>query len=312
MSKRNVEVKALVILLLLASSLSAQVAEQKGELHLYHRATQIGTTAIREVKDDRGRVFKAIYYTGGGGMEGPYLEELLREQSVHVYTYDDHDCRIRSESYEPGMKLTRTAEARCFDGTATPKLTTARDARNIKQVETRHTANGGTRTVLHFDSDGEKVIAIRGDTPTDVDLTHGWGEEVSGFASGIAANREKGLQEDLNISVTIKNISGRREGGVMVSHVKVELKDSAGRLVEPKATYKNQGNETTSEECGGGFGVPFVGRSQWLPGYALGEQYDRLAPGRYSITVTHCLSARRRLLISNTIYLEVEGKKNSR
>jgi hypothetical protein len=165
---------------------------------------------------------------------------------------------------------------------------------------------------LHFDSDGDKVIAIQGDTPTDVDLTHGWGEEVNGFACGIAANREKGLQEDLNISVTIKNISDRSEAGLMVSNFKVELKDSAGRLVEPKATYKNQENETPAEECRGGFGVPFAGRSQWLPGYALGEQYDRLAPGRYSITVTHCLSARRGLLISNTIYLEVEGKKNSR
>lgn len=288
------------------------MAEQKGELRLYLRATQIGTTASREFKDDKRRVVRAIYYTGGGGTEGPYVEELLREQSIHVYTYDEYDCRIRSESYAPGMKLTQTAEVRCLAGTAIPQFTIARDARSVKQVETRHTAAGGTRTVLYFDGDGEKVIAIKGDTPTDVDLTHGWGEDVSGFACGIAANREKGLQEDLHVSVTIKNISYRSEGRLMVSPVKLELLDSAGRLVEPKAEYKNHQNEARSEKCHGGWGVPFAGKSQWLPGYALGEQYDQLAPGKYSVTVTQCLSAKRGLLISNTIHLEVEGATNSK
>jgi len=313
MNERNVYGMVLVTLLFLCRSASAQVTEQKGELRLYDMATQIGTTAMREFKDDKGRVLKTIYYSGGGGgINGPYHEELLSEQSIHVYAYDEYGCRIRSESYLPGMKLSSTAEVRCLDGTATPQLTTLRDARGVKQIETRHTASGGTRTILYFDSAGGKVIGIKGETPADVDLLHGWGEEVGGYATGIAAKRERGRQEDLQVSVTIKNVGDRSEGALMVSLVRVELKDSAGRLVEPKAAYKNRGEVTNSEECSGGWGVPFLGRSQWLPSYDLGEQYEPLSPGKYSFTVTHCLSANRGLLISNTIYLEVEGAIKSR
>lgn len=313
MIERTVSSIFVVLLLLLSGSVSAQVADQQGELRLYPRATQIGTTAMREFKDAKGRVIKDIYYTGGGGgIEGPYLEQLLREQSIRVYAYDDHGCRIRSETYAPGVKLTGTAEVRCLDGTATPQLTTVRDARGVKQFETRHTASGGTRTVLYFDRDGEKVIGIKGDTPTDVDLLRGWGEVIGGFATGVAASRERGRQEDLQVSVTIKNIGDRSEGDLMVSAVRVELKDSAGRLIEPKPAYKNRRDETGSEECSGGWGVPFAGRSQWLPSYDLGEQYDPLSPGKYSFTVTHCLSGNSGLLISNTIYLEVEGATKNR
>jgi len=311
--ERKIEIMFLVILLFLATSVSAQVIEQKGELRLYYRATQIGTTGNREFKDNKGRVVKTIYYTGGSAqgsdsIAGPYFEELLHEQSIHLYTYDDHDCRTKSMTYLPGMKLTRTTEVRCLDGTKTPQFSTVRDERGVKISEEIHTANGGTGTVLHFDSGGETVIAFSGETPTGVDLPHGWGKEVSGFASGIAASRDKGPQKDLRVSVTIKNISGRSKADLMVSLVKVELKDSAARLFEPKP---NQNVGVRTEECVGGFGVPAIGISQWLPGFDLGEQYDPLAPGRYSLTVTHCLSANRGLLISNTIFLEVEGKANS-
>ena len=302
----------LIIVLLLSVAVRAQVAEPKGELRLYGRATQIGTVASREFKDDKGRVVKVIYYTGGGSFEGPYREDLLREQSIHTYTYDDHDCRIKSESYEPGMKLKRTEEVCCLDGTATPRLTTVRDAHGVKQAETRHKANGGPPTELFFDSDGDKVVAINGGVPTDVDLAHGWGTEVAGFACGIAANRERGTQDDLRVWVTIKNISHDANGVVMISPVLVELKDITGRVVERKAPYRKQENETQSEGCPTYLaqGAPFAGRSQLQPGFALGEQYDRLAPGKYSITVTYCVSAVPGPLVSNTILLEVEGREN--
>lgn len=213
---------------------------------------------------------KAIYYTGGGSFEGPYREDLLREQSIHTYTYDDHDCRIKSESYEPGMKLSRTEDVRCLDGTATPRLTTIRDARGVKQAEIRHKANGGTQTELYFNSDGEKIVAIDGEAPTDADLAYGWDEVLSGSACGIAANREKGRQEDLYVWVTIKNISHDANGVVMISPVLVELKDISGRIVERKAAYRNHGNEAQSEGCPTYLaqGAPFVGRSQLQPGYA--------------------------------------------
>jgi len=106
MNKSNSKTNGtLIILLLLSIVVRAQVSDPKSELRLYSRATQIGTTASREFKDDKGRIVKVIYYTGGGSFGGPYREELLREQSIRSYTYDDHNCRIRGERYEPGMKL---------------------------------------------------------------------------------------------------------------------------------------------------------------------------------------------------------------
>lgn len=300
-----------IILVLLFVAGRAQVAEPIGELRLYERATQIGTVASREFKDNKGRVVKVIYYTGGGSFEGPYREDLLREQSIHNYTYDDHDCRIKSESYSPGMKLSRTEEVHCLDGTATRSLTTVRDARGIKQAEIRHTANGGTQTELYFDSDGDKVVAINGEVPADVNLTHGWGELLNGFVCGIAANRERGRQEDLNVIVTIRNISHDMKGVVMISPVLVELKDNTGRVIERKPAYGIPKDDARSEGCPTYLsqGAPSAGRSQLQPGFTLGEQYDRLAPGKYSLTITYCVSAVSGLLVSNTILLEVEGRE---
>jgi hypothetical protein len=302
----------LIILLLLSVTARSQVAEPKGELRLYSRATQIGTVASREFKDAKGRIVKVIYYTGGGSLEGPYREELLREQSIRSYTYDDHNCRIWSESYEPGMKLSRTEEVRCFGGTATPGLTTVRDARGIKQAETRHRTTGSTQTTLYFDKDGDKVVAINGELPTDTDLAHGWGQMLNGLACGIAANREKGRQEDLQVQVTIKNVNHDSNGVLMISPVLVELKDVTGRVIERKSAYTRQQTKIESDECPTYMnqGAPLAGRAQPQPGYELGEQYNRLAPGKYSITITYCVTGLREKLVSNSIPIEVEGPEN--
>lgn len=300
---------SLLILVLLSITALAQEPEQKGELRIYHRATQVGTVANREFRDDRGRVSKIIYYTSGGSFEGPFLEELLREQSIHLFTYDEHGCRVKSQSYEPGLKLDRTREVRCFDGTATPSLTTVRYANGIKQFETIHTSSGGTQTVLYFDYEGEKIVGINGELPTTVDLVHGWGEPFNGFACGIAVNREKGRQEDLQIHATIKNISNESSGGVMISPVLVELKDMAGRVIERKAAKRTAGNELQTEGSPSylGQGAPGAGRSQPQPGYILGDQFDPLAPGKYSFTATYCVSGMSGRLVSNTILFEIVG-----
>lgn len=308
MNKRKLKTFiTLIVLVLLSIAVRAQLPEPKGELRLYGRATEVGTTASREFKDDKGRIVKVIYYTGGGSFEGPYREELLREQSIRSYAYDDHNCRIKGESYEPGMKLIRTEEVRCFEGTAIPSLTTARDERGTKQVETRHTASGSTQTVLYFDKDGDKVVAINGELPTDADLAHGWGEMFGGFACGIAATPEKGRQKEMRVHATIKTVS-HANGGVMISPVLVELKDLSGRVIERKATRTSQENKTESEGCPTFMsqGAPFAGRAQPQIGYELGEEYDRLAPGKYSITITYCVAGMAGRLVSNTIPLEVE------
>ncbi|HEX8128582.1 MAG TPA: hypothetical protein VF527_05720 [Pyrinomonadaceae bacterium] len=285
----------------------------QGELRLYDRATQIGTAANRVFRDARGRVVKTIYYTGDGGLHGAASEDSLREQSIRVTTYDDYDCPVKNETYEPGMKLAYTSETRCRKETATPHTTIGRNARGVKQTETRHEPDGRTRASLYFDDEGERVVSIWGAMPSDVDLVHGWGKEVSGFTTGIAASRERGRQTELRVWVTIRNISNREEGGlVMISPVAFELRDAAGRLVAPKANTTEafaEGAATTACPDYEGRGVPRAGAAELLRSYELAEQYDPLPPGSYSVTLKHCLSSKRQLIVSNTIHLEVTGQE---
>jgi hypothetical protein len=276
-------------------------------LRIYERPTQIGTVANRVFRDAKGRIVKTIYYTGGA-LQGLYGEESLREQSTRVTTYDDYNCAVKNETFEPGMKLARTSETICREGTATPHISIGRDTRGVKQSETRHELDGRTRTSLYFDDEGERVMSIWGHTPLDVDLAHGWGKEADGLACGIAASRERGRQSELRVWVTIKNISQRREDGLlMVSPVAFELRDAAGRLVAPKADFEEDSDEAASTACPAteGRGVPRAGASELLRSYELGERYEPLPPGMYSAIVKHCLSSKRQLLVSNTIHFEI-------
>jgi hypothetical protein len=296
----------LVILLLLSVSARAQNPESKGELQMYERATQIGTVARREFKDDKGRIVKEIYYTHADNSMSRFREELLREQSSRTFEYDEHDCQIMSRSYDHTLKLTRIEEVRCFDRTATRKLTIARNSLGIKQGEARHTATGGIQTIIQFDSNGEKVVAISGELPGDTDLINGWGNVLHGFALGIAANREKGRQQDLVVHISIKNV-GKDAREAMVSPVLIELKDTNGQVAKQKAAYRSKPNQTRSNECPSYLeqGAPRPGWAQQQYTHSLSEQYDRLAPGKYSMTVAYCVSGLSERLVSNTIQIEV-------
>ena len=298
----------LVLLILLSISAHAQDPEGKGELRIYHRPTQIGTVASREFKDAKGRVVKVIYYTHADLSMSSFREELLREQSSHTFVYDEYGCPIKSKSYDQTGKLTRAEEVHCAEGTGTRGLTIIRNSKGIKWGEARHTATGGTQTVLHFDSNGEKIVAITGELPSDdVDLVHGWGNVAQGFALGIAANREKGRQQDLEIHVSLKNVSNDA-GQVMVSPVLVELKNSNGKVVELKPAHRIDPNQILLNKCPSylQMGAPGRGRAQLQYGYNFGEHYERLSPGKYSMTVTYCVWGTSERLVSNTIEIEVE------
>jgi hypothetical protein len=308
MNIQHVYIRAILgIVLLLSISARAQDVEPKGELRIYERATQIGTVANREFKDEKGRIVKVIYYTHADNSMSNFREELLREQSSRTFEYDEYGCPIKSKSYDGTRKLTRTDEVRCLDGTATPGLTISRTSLGIKHAEVRHTATGGRQTILQFDSNGEKVVAITGELPLDTDLIHGWGDVLHGLALGIAANREKGRQQDLDIHVSIKN-TGNNAAMVMVSPVLIELKDSNGQVVTQKPAFRLNPNQTQSNECPSylQMAAPRTGRAQPQYTFNLGEHYERLAPGTYSMTVTYCVAGVPERLVSNTIQIEVE------
>ena len=300
-------IMSVILAFLLLLSISAQDLENKGELRIYHTATQIGTVASREFKDDKGRVIKVIYYTDAGNSMSNFREESLREQSSRTFNYDEYGCRIKSKSYDQNGKLTHDEELRCAEGTATRSLAIIRNGQGIKQGEARYKATGSTQTVLQFDSNGEKVIGITGELPTDTDLIHGWGNLLHGFALGIAAEREKGRQQDMVVHVSLKNVDNEA-GQIMVSPILVELKNSNGQVVEQKAAHRLNPYQTQFNHCPSylQMGAPQKGRAQPQYNYSLGEQYERLPPGKYSITVTYCVSGVSERLVSNTIEIEVE------
>lgn len=286
-ARRDFGVRAIriaIVLLLLSVTARTQDDKSKGELRIYERATQIGTVASREFKDDKGRLVKVIYYSHAD----PYTNDF-REQSTRTFDYDEYGCPVKSKTYDRKSKLTRTEDVRCVDGTATRSLTIARNSLGIKESEARHTATGATQTALQFDSTGEKVVAITGELPSDADLVHGWGNVAHGLALAIAANREKGSQQDLDVYVSIKNV-GNDAGMIMVSPVVIELKDSNGQVVEQKIDYRLNRNQTRANECPSYLQMAAPGRGRAQPQYSfnLGEQYERLAPGRYSMTIAYC------------------------
>jgi hypothetical protein len=142
--------------------------------------------ANREFKDHKGRVVKVIYYGYDDYSTNNFREELLRERSSRTSEYDEYGCPIKSKSYDHLLNLTAVEEVRCAEGTSIPLLSTSRNSSDIKHRETRHTETGGAKTILEFDSTGEKVIGITGEFPDDTDLVHGWGNVLNGLAVGIA------------------------------------------------------------------------------------------------------------------------------
>jgi hypothetical protein len=288
------------ILLLGSISARAQEVASRGELRVYPRTTQMGTVANRQFKNANGRIVKIIYYTYAADSMSNFREELLREQSSRTWEYDKHGCPVKSENYDQQHNLTGTEEVRCLAGTATASLMTLRNPLGIKQRETRYAEAGSVETVLEFDSNGEKVIGMSGKTPADVDLVHGWGEVVQGLALGIAASRESGPQQDLNVYVTIKNINNH--SSLMVAPVLLELRDANGQVIQENAV-----NATLSNECPDKLKIstPYTGVVLIQFSFGLGERYSALPPGKYSLTVTYCVSDVPDRLVSNTIQLQV-------
>jgi hypothetical protein len=298
-------------LFILVGSVNAQTKE-KGELHIYSHESQVGVVANREFKDEKGRVVKTIYYYGDADSNGQYREELLKERSIHTVQFDDNDCPIKGQNFDPGMKLTSSSETICFEGTSEDKLITTRDARGIRTAEIRkilkEDGRSSTSSTLFFDATGEKVVALDGDVPTDVDLLRGWGPSMNGFALGIAVNREKGRQEELEVWCSLKNID--HKGDPYVQPWLVELTDSNGRFIEPLKAHAGDVNKP-SEECTrtDDWGGPDAGTSALQRGFWFRERYAVLAPGRYSVTIKYCMRDVGKLLASNQIDVEIEAPR---
>jgi hypothetical protein len=141
--------------------------------------------------------------------------------------------------------------------------------------------------------------------PIDIDLVHGWGNVSNGLALGIAPNLESGPQQETEVYVSVKNID-HDSSIVMVSPILMELKDADGQVIQENPVRANQSQ--SSGECPTYLQLQAPGEGRVLIQYSfsLGERYNPLPPGKYSLTLTYCMSDVPQRLVSNTIQLEMK------
>jgi hypothetical protein len=87
-----------------------------------------------------------------------------------------------------------------------------------------------------------------------------------------------------------------------------ELKHSNGQVIQEKMFRLSNSNKIESGACPNymRMGAPRAGRASILYSLSLGEMYDPLPAGKYSITITYCVSQDLERLVSNTIQIEVK------
>src|SRR5262245_7802238 len=295
------------------SSLSRGQSVRPGEeLQIYGFPTQIGTVAMRTIRDQNGRISKEIYYALKDlHNRSPYTEDMLQEQSIVVYRYDDQGRQIASEHYAPGMIPDFRWEIRHENHEKRREVKYTKEG--VREYEIRYLAN---RLVsqLYYDKSGNDLVAIRGVIPEDMDLHFGWGEPEDGLACGITLSKAKSNIDDsptLALYVNIKNSGAGEISIFQLPEGEIELRDGRGSLVKEEAEFAKKrydplqkhrqlnGQLLKTNEAG------FV-----YPAYELNTRYGRLAPGRYTVRLKQRVIDKEISLISNTIEFAVDGQVN--
>jgi len=291
------------------SSLSRGQSVRPGEeLKIYGFPTQVGTVAMRTIRDQNGRISKEIYYAlKGFHTRGPYTEDMLQEQSIVVYRYDDQGRQIAREKYAPGMILDFRWGIRHEDHEKRREVKYTKDG--VREYEIRFVANRSV-SHLYYDKSGNYLRAIEGMIPEDIDLPFGWGEPEDGLACGITLSKAKSDIDDsptLALYVNLKN-SGAHEAYIFqLPDAEIELRYSNGALVKEDVEFaKKRYDPLQKHRQLYGQGLKTNEAGHVSPAYELNTRYGRLAPGRYSVRVKQRVIEKGLWLISNTIEFKVD------
>lgn len=301
-------IKLLTILCLFGITPAA--LSESGTLEIYPMATQNGTSARRVFTDEHNRPTREIYYRAKSFTKNPEAESDLDAYLVRLYSYDRDGRNEWMGEYSPELILQRSLET-LYNPAG--QLTTRqwRDSDGIIRYQTRY-PGGREASHLYFDDTGTRLVSIRGEIPSDIELASGWGKKVDGLACGIGFNRDKGKLEDFRFDVTIRNFTASPLKAVTClryQEIKVELLTASGQIVPQDTGYIRQRDKRLREmNHGTNENVQTIppNESQTFNGsYELKEWYRNVPDGKYTLTVRRRADGPEFSLPSRPVEIEV-------
>jgi hypothetical protein len=275
-------------------------AGEKAELEMYGMATQIGIVARRTIRDRSGRIAREVYYGGptNNGL-GPSDEKDLGVQYIEVYFYDASKRVDHVERWEAGKRLP-SVEHNAYDAAGELVRKWFVETDGVRRYETRF-RDQSTFAELYFDDTGTYLTSLRWHLVNDIDLPHGWGKVGGGMACGITLSTERGPFDKFELWVNIKNVV---EKYLMIDNLvepSFELSDAWGKIIPLKNPRGPQdrpyltGQSLDLDEAG------FM-----YPAYKLGNYFDPLPPGKYTIRIQQPVPERNVILVSNAVTFVVQ------
>jgi beta-lactamase regulating signal transducer with metallopeptidase domain len=318
-------------------TVAGKVDTNEGELIWLSSMSQTGTEARRVKRNPEGQAVQEIFYqtdymklgkalgvaTGESGgpipMDpkkwGPNPEQYLRVQHSVRRQYNSQWLENRTEYFTSNGELFNTDVIE-YGEDKRPVKTIRLDARGLKETERRHNPDTG----ISFDPSGEKVIALSGVIPKDVDLAYGWGPVKQGLAIGIAPGRPlypynwtpwtKLAKMPNLIFLTLKNQSNKEEkySDSHFSRLSFELKDNRGNVV-PLSLSNQQKKRIDAEKEN----TIQNNLTSIQAGHAIEQEhylanwYRTLPAGDYTLRIKWRLKPDGVELVSNTLPFHTEG-----
>jgi hypothetical protein len=305
----NFLLRSVLLWALLSTSPAAQTTQFDKQWYIWHYATQVGTVAKCAFRDSSGRVLKEIFYSlKDSAVQPPYTEEMMKVQSICLYTYNEQGYKIRAEHFNAQMKLDRVCESKYYNGKERRDIYYTPEG--VRQHEQRYVDNRSVCT-LYYDEKGKNLVAISGSIPQDIDLAFGWGEAVNDLACGIGVGYAESLFDRIpgyNISISIRNLGSDPVSVTGLPTAEIELRDSSGLRVREKAEYRKKKLDPMQRiRMSYGWFIPSGTSICMTTAYELNTRYGNLSPGRYSIRIKQPIRGRGKPLLSNTVYFDVEG-----
>jgi len=302
---------------------STDKKEQDGELTIYGVITQIGTVAKRTFRDNAGRITKTIYYTldyrnlpNPFSLREPVTEEMLAVQSINIHYYDQQGRQDRVEHYTPAFALSRIMQTK-YDPNGGKIATVWLRPNESREYEIRY-RNNRSISHLYFDDTGRKLIAVRGPVPKNMDLAYGWGRPVDGLSCGIAPRKRSALAKDINISVTVRNLTelpAKIITTLPYQTIQMELRNTKGALVPQNTDYIEKRNKELLRMNNGLREslqtIPPHQAGHYSSGYKLNQWYGEVQSGKYYLTVKRRASGKDFSLVSNTVTINILADPNS-
>ncbi len=272
----------------------------QSRLICYEFATQIGVAARREFRDEKGFVFKEIYYTSTGPTMKPTCAEgTLRVHSIRTYTPDTLGRPIVETDLRADGAVDRAWRLEYRGDEKQPIRRTQTDPAGRTRYEIRTEA--GHTSHIYFNERG-LVDGVIGKVPGDLDVALAFGPEADGWRCGILYVRSSQPPPYDYVRLHLANGTGKRVSAGFTSFFESELRDSAGNVL-PLTEQHLARAATAPRNTSGRLIGP--GETAFYE-YDLDSRYGRLRPGHYSLAIRHPHPTSSTTLTCNPIAFDVK------